>query len=534
MKANKGLLFLIAAMLVLLLIPALGADADPSEESPTGTSEVIVQTPQDEETHNWILTENDGASCSVRGTLTYTCTDCGKTRVVQDVTEPGTHLHTETVTAVPASCGKRGVSEGVRCSDCGAILSGFDPLPALRHSWVCTVRPATLKRDGKRSYVCENCGAKTQKPITRIASVTLSETAIAKDGSKHTPAVTVKDANGKTLKKGVAFTVAYDPGRKHFGTYAVTVTFQGNYAGSKTLRFTIGLDVPQSIEKTNVGATIATLSWNRVRYATGYLLYYAAEKGGPYTRFAETAARSYNISNLQQCTRYYFKIKAIRRETDRLISGPASAPCALRTAKQQLSSAGRILVEITPENRLLAVVNHSREIPASYQPKLAALSEKGKYMDWEAAAAFETMRADAKRENITLNAYSPYRSYAHQKASMESIIRDRQSWGNSRSRAEELALQVVLPPGTSEHNLGLAVDISSTAQTFKTTRAYRWLLKNGQNYGFILRYPDGKQDVTGISFEPWHWRFVGVDNAKKIKKSGLTLEEYTATLTAPY
>lgn len=530
MKANKVLFLLVAAMLALLLIPAFGADADPNTEPLTETAD----TTQTEETHTWLLTENDGAACTAKGTLTYTCANCGETRVQQDVTEPGTHLHTETVPAVPASCGRQGVSEGVRCTDCGAFLSGREPLPALRHFWRLTVTPATLKRDGKRSYVCENCGAKTQKPIARIASVTLSETAIAKDGQKHTPGVTVKDANGKALKKGTAFTVSYAPGRKHFGTYAVTVTFQGNYAGRKTLRFTIGLDVPQGIEKSEVGATIATLSWNRVRYATGYLLYYAADKGGPYKRFAETDTRTYNISNLRARTRYYFKVKAIRRETDRLISGPASAAVALRTAKQQLSPDGRVLVEITPKNRLLAVVNHSREIPASYQPKLAPLSERGKYMDWEAAAAFEAMRADARREGITLNAYSPYRSYAHQKASMESIIRDRQSWGNSRSRAEELALQVVLPPGTSEHNLGLAVDISSTAQTFKTTRAYAWLLKNGQNYGFILRYPDGKQDVTGISFEPWHWRFVGVSNAKKIKKSGLTLEEYTATLTAPY
>ena len=345
----------------------------------------------------------------------------------------------------------------------------------------------------------------------------------------------MKDANGKKLKKGTVYTVTYDAGRKNFGKYNVTVVFQGNYAGKKVLQFTIGLAQAQNLKRTSVGATIASLSWSRVKYANGYVLYWAASKNGVYKHFAETTNTTYNVSNLQPKTAYYFKVKAIRRQDGKLIaSGPASAPCGLRTAKQQKAASGRILIELTEENRLLAVVNKNREFPQSYQPKLKELSERGKYLDYEAADAFEAMRAAAKREGITIFAYSPYRSYSHQKASMESIIRDRQSQGYSRAKAEELALQVVLPPGTSEHNLGLAVDISSIQNTFKNTKAYAWLLKNGHKYGFILRYPEGKQDVTGITFEPWHWRYVGIDNAKKIKKSGLTLEEYTAKMKTPY
>lgn len=484
--------------------------------------------------HEWQVVQTFGASCVSKGNVTYACAVCGQELYRRDVLEPNTHLHTSEVPEQAASCGKPGYSAGIFCSDCGTYISGHETIPALKHVWNRTLMPATLKRDGRRTYVCENCGVNVIKPVAQIASVTLSETEIAKDGEKHTPAVTVRDVNGKKLKKGRDFTVSYDPGRRHFGTYRVTVTFQGTYAGKKVLRFTIGLDTPQNLQKRDVGATIATLSWDRVKYATSYLLYYAAEKSGPYTRFAETTACTYNVSNLQPKAVYYFKVKALRREADRLVTGPASAARGLHTARQQLSSAGRVLVEITPENRLLAVVNHSREISPSYQPKLKELSERGKYLDWEAAEAFEAMRTAARRDGVTLYAYSPYRSYAHQKLSMESIIRDRQSQGYSRSRAEELALQVVLPPGTSEHNLGLAVDISSTSSTFKNTRAYSWLLKNGRNYGFILRYPEGKQEVTGISFEPWHWRYVGIGNAKKIQKSGLTLEEYTAQMKEPY
>ena len=536
MKQNKRLLLLLAALLALLSFSAFGEEA-PAADTPTeSAAEVALQAPTEEtpETHDWQIAENEGASCTEQGTLKYVCAVCGEERVEEDVLEPNTHLHTEEIPAAEPACGAPGYSAGIYCSDCGQYLSGHEMLPALKHAWELTVTPATMKRDGRRTYVCANCGVNVVKPVAKIASVALSETEIAKDGEKHTPAVIVKDANGKKLKKGTAFTALYEPGRKGFGTYRVTVFFCGNYAGKKALKFTIGLAVPQDLTKSDVGATVAALSWERVKYATSYLLYFAPEKSGPYKRFAETKGCGYNVSNLQPRTVYYFKVKALRRQDERLITGPASAARGLRTAKQQTTPAGRILVEITPENRLLAVVNHFREIPPSYQPKLKELSERGKYLDYEAADAFESMRTAAKREGITLYAYSPYRSYSHQKASMESIIRDRQSWGYSRARAEELALQVVLPPGTSEHNLGLAVDISSTAQTFKNTRAYAWLLKNGQKYGFILRYPDGKQDVTGISYEPWHWRYVGADNAKKIKKSGLTLEEYTARLTEPY
>ncbi len=495
---------------------------------------LLAPTAKELKDHDWKVLQVNGASCVTKGNVTYVCAACGLETYRLDVLEPDTHLNTQAVAGKEASCGVQGYTAGVICLDCGKYVSGHEVLPALKHVWSLKITPATRKRDGKRTYTCENCGVKVVKPVAQIASVSLSETEIVKDGKKHTPAVTVRDTNGKKLKKGTDYTVTYDPGRKGFGTYDVAVYFQGSYAGGKLLRFTIGLAAPQNLQRSNVGATIASLSWDRVKYATSYLLYYAPEKAGPYKRFAEASGCSYNISNLQPKTGYYFKVKAIRREGDRLITGPASAARGLNTHALQITSSGRVLVEITQENRLLAVVNHSREIPQSYQPKLKELSERGKYLDYEAAEAFETMRAAAKREGITLFAYSPYRSYSHQKASLESIIRDRQSQGYSRSRAEELALQVSLPPGTSEHNLGLAVDIHSTAQTFKNTRAYAWLQKNGQNYGFILRYPDGREDVTGITFEPWHWRYVGVDNAKKIKKSGLTLEEYTATLKAPY
>ena len=89
---------------------------------------------------------------------------------------------------------------------------------------------------------------------------------------------------------------------------------------------------------------------------------------------------------------------------------------------------------------------------------------------------------------------------------------------------------VIKPPGCSEHNLGVAMDIIATADNFYTTEEYAWLMENAADYGFILRYPQDKQYITRVEYEPWHWRYVGVEHAHAIKASGLCLEEYLQTI----
>jgi D-alanyl-D-alanine carboxypeptidase len=98
--------------------------------------------------------------------------------------------------------------------------------------------------------------------------------------------------------------------------------------------------------------------------------------------------------------------------------------------------------------------------------------------------------------------------------------------GMDKVTATKEAAKIILPPGTSEHNLGLAMDIISLEQSFENTKAFRWLSAHAQDYGFILRYPKDKEAITEIIYEPWHWRYVGIENAKKIKASGMCLEEY--------
>ena len=100
-----------------------------------------------------------------------------------------------------------------------------------------------------------------------------------------------------------------------------------------------------------------------------------------------------------------------------------------------------------------------------------------------------------------------------------------------------MAAAVVNPPGYSEHNCGLAADLNSPEHTgldesFENTTAFRWLCEHAVEYGFILRYPKGAEDKTEITYEPWHWRYVGRENAAKISASGLCFEDYFAQLHA--
>jgi len=145
------------------------------------------------------------------------------------------------------------------------------------------------------------------------------------------------------------------------------------------------------------------------------------------------------------------------------------------------------------------------------------------YMREEAAKALEDMFNGAKKSGITLYAVSGYRSY------------DRQTvlFGAEVDRVgEEKAVQAVAYPGNSEHQTGLAMDISSKSADFLLTEEFgetkegKWLKENAHLYGFILRYPEGKESITQYKYEPWHFRYVGKKSAKDIYENDWTLEEY--------
>lgn len=125
----------------------------------------------------------------------------------------------------------------------------------------------------------------------------------------------------------------------------------------------------------------------------------------------------------------------------------------------------------------------------------------------------------AQADGVDLKVWSPFRSYADQQALFNKQV--------ARVGGDEnLAATVVARPGTSEHNTGYCADFNMADDAFEKTPMYDWMCKNAENYGFILRYPKSKQEKTGVIYESWHWRFVGINMAKKINKTGLCLEEY--------
>lgn len=199
------------------------------------------------------------------------------------------------------------------------------------------------------------------------------------------------------------------------------------------------------------------------------------------------------------------------------------------------SSNDRLVVDPATDNWKLVVVNAYREFTPSYKPRLTEVFNTGIYLDYRVTPYYEKMYTDAKKEGIYLTARSGYRTYERQKELFETRVeREMRVYGLTKQDAIKKASRINLPPGTSEHNLGIAMDISNISNYFKNSKEFRWLQKNAHKYGFILRYTENNTDITGIIYEPWHWRFVGVENAEKIKKSGLTLEQYLDKNKIPY
>ena len=175
----------------------------------------------------------------------------------------------------------------------------------------------------------------------------------------------------------------------------------------------------------------------------------------------------------------------------------------------------------------LMLVNRNYILPQDYSPELAeAVKGSGVRMDARVAPYYQQMYDAAKKDGITLTPLSGHRRISTQKTNFENKIQKYVNQGYDRAEATRMAAKIILPPGTSEHNAGIAMDIISLDVDFEETKAFAWLQAHAQDYGFILRYPKNKESITEITYEPWHWRYVGVQHAKAIKQSGQTLEEY--------
>ena len=132
-------------------------------------------------------------------------------------------------------------------------------------------------------------------------------------------------------------------------------------------------------------------------------------------------------------------------------------------------------------------------------------------------SSLKQMMDDVKNEGMKLNVISGYRTESTQENLFNNSV---------KKNGESHALIYSAKPGHSEHQLGLAVDFNNVTENFKDTKEYEWLKNNSYKYGFIERYPKDKEFITGYGYEPWHYRYLGIDIATKIYQEGITYEEY--------
>lgn len=182
----------------------------------------------------------------------------------------------------------------------------------------------------------------------------------------------------------------------------------------------------------------------------------------------------------------------------------------------------------------LKVVNSMTPLAPDYDPNLTNI--RSEYiMQWDgteftadAVDALHAMFDAAKADGVSLKSKSSYRSPATQAIIYENKVNTvkNENQNLTLEQAKIEAAKVVAAPGTSEHALGLTVDINSVEESFENTEAFAWLSEHSVEYGFIMRYPKDKQDITKIIYEPWHYRYVTPEHAKLMKELNLCLEEY--------
>lgn len=182
------------------------------------------------------------------------------------------------------------------------------------------------------------------------------------------------------------------------------------------------------------------------------------------------------------------------------------------------------------KDELLTLVNFENTIPKDWKVDLVQLNN-GQSVDRRIYDDLIAMLQAAKSEGLNPLICSSYRTNEKQEQLYQNKVSEYLSQGYSKVEASDKAAFWVARPGTSEHQLGLAVDIVSTKnqrldRSQENTVEQQWLIQNSWKYGFVLRYPTNKNSITGVGYEPWHYRYVGKEHVKKINELGVCLEEY--------
>lgn len=309
---------------------------------------------------------------------------------------------------------------------------------------------------------------------------------------------------GKTTETTFNVTGLLPSWRRHFIVRAYKYGMSGSiiYGPYSDQLFTATCaDTVTGLKATKKTYNSVTLSWNRVA-CNMYIVYQM--KNGKWQRIAKPTTNTYTVTGLNNNTSYNFVIRACKLDDYK---------------KEHLGWLSNKLTVTTPKNTIvkkngvtyvngILIANKTYGLPSTYNPGGLTKATYNAFLEMKRAAA---------KDGINLWICSGFRSYSTQSWLYNSYVNR-----DGRAKADTYSAR----PGHSEHQTGLAMDINNASSSFNNTREARWLANNCWKYGFIIRYPNGKQSITGYKYESWHVRYLGKDMAKKVYNSGLCLEEY--------
>ncbi len=487
--------------------------------------------------HNYVETARLNPTCTEPGSVLSVCSRCGdeagedlaalghdyaEIRTDPTCTEPGTVIYvcnrcedtySETIpakghayekTADTATCTAAGEATFV-CGACGDSYN--EPTPALGHDYKAQHTSATCTAEGKTDYVCARCGDAYTEETPALGHAYTDVT---------TPATCTKA--GKTVSTcarcGDTKAMRLAPLGHSYGEWTVTVKATYRGPGEETKYCVRGDDtvtraipqlthLPENRCKTgdaNMDGSLSTADARLIlRIAIGIDdgLDDAQHKKADYDgkNGVTTADARYA---LRACIGLDPFAPSLR---------PGYVFAGYTTKGYAIAKKDGLTYIVNPYGYTL-IANKTYSLPASYAPGDITA---------ECRAAFKEMAAAAANDGVSLFIVSGYRSYATQ-----SGLYQRYAARDGYAAADTYSAR----PGYSEHQTGLAMDLNSVSASFANTKEGRWLAANAYKYGFIIRYPLGKQSVTGYVYEPWHVRYLGKDLAAAVYRSGECLEEY--------
>ena len=292
---------------------------------------IVEQAAVSARSHSYTASVTKDSSCSQAGVKTYTCTICG------DKYTEAIPLKTHTVVsdnAVAPTCTKYGLSAGKYCSVCGRIFETQEKIEPLGHDFGSVVTPATLTANGVITHPCSRCDkAAASEVIYAPKTFALAKSSYVYTGKPIAPVETVKDSKGKTLAKGIDYTVVYK-NNKNIGTASAVITLKGNYKGTKTLAFTI---LPKGTNLALAGAKKAfTAKWTKVAGVAGYQIQYATNAkftGAKAVTVKGASKYAQAVKNLKGGARYYVRIRTYKTVGGKNYFSAWSAAKAVTTKK---------------------------------------------------------------------------------------------------------------------------------------------------------------------------------------------------------